>query len=57
MIEIDNFFFKLKKKVHERRRSRVQAPSDAVPLIFGLHCTCAFSYLFEPLNELTLIYK
>ena len=28
----------------------------AVPLIFGLHGTCVFSYLFEPLNELTLIY-
>ena len=43
--------------VHEKRRSKVQAPSDAVPLIFRLHCTFVFSYLFEPLNELPLIYN
>ena len=35
---------------HENRRSRVQAPSDAVALIFGLHCTCVFSYLSKPLS-------
>ena len=29
---------------------RVQAPSDVVPLTFGLHCTCFFSYLSKPLN-------
>ena len=23
---------------------------DAVPLIFGLHCTCVFSYLSKPLK-------
>ena len=32
------------------RASRVQAPSDAVPLIFGVHCTCVFSYLSKPLS-------
>ena len=35
---------------HESRRSRVQAPSDVVPLIFGLHYTCVFSYLSKPLK-------
>ena len=28
----------------------MQAPPDAVPLIFGLHCTCVFSYLSKPLK-------
>ena len=40
---------------HESRRSRVQAPSDAVPLIFGLHFRialylCLVTYLIILLN-------
>ena len=31
----------------------LQISSDAVPLIFGLHCTCVFSYLSKPLKCIT----
>ena len=38
-----------------KRKSMVQAPSDAVPLISDCILP-VLSYLFEPLNELPLIY-
>ena len=34
-----------------------QAPSDAVPLMFGLHCSCVLSYLYKPLKCITPVKK